>query len=187
MRRIFQIRRNEMKSNRLTNILLVAVLAVLVSGRLPAASPTPVQPAAAAPAAPSAYIPQAPIISGYVSVSAAAFHPQYSDKVYINSGYNIEPLSSTSVAYIAGISLPDGATIDSLDCAMWELGIPISNGMCTLWVANLSGPMIGYASFMGTASTNHSTNAWGLYSTTSIYENKVDNSQRAYYIYLYLP
>jgi hypothetical protein len=178
--------RNEMKSNRLTNILLVAVLAVLLSGRWPAASPTRVQPVAAAPAAPGGYLPQAPLISGYVSVPAAAFHPASNSEVYTNYGYTLSPGSATYSVYVAALSLPDGATIDGLDCVMVDYN-PTDNGACRLYNVALSGPDIATSTLMGTAMTNHSTIDPTLYSTTSIIDAQVDNSRHAYNISLYLP
>jgi len=175
-----------MKSNRLTNILLVAVLAVLLSGRLPAASPMPVQPAAAAPAAPGGYTPQAPIISGYVSVPAAAFHPAFNSEVYANYGNYLSSGSPTDSVYVAALSLPDGATIDGLDCLMEDY-YPTDNAACDLWNVALSGPDIAENTIMGTATTNHSTSIPTLYSTTSIIDAQVDNSQHVYYFKLYLP
>ena len=175
-----------MKSNRLTNILLVAVLAVLLSGRLPAVSPTPVQPAAAAPAAPSGYIPQAPIISGYVSVPAAAFHPMGSSESYYNYGTDLSPQNASSANYIAEVYLPDGATIDSLSCLMRDY-LPSSQGSCTLIYQTISGSNLGSPGIMGAASTDHSTTAWETYTTGSISYAQVDNSLRAYSILIYLP
>jgi hypothetical protein len=174
-----------MKSNRLTNILLVAVLAVLLSGRLPAASPTPVQPAAAAPAAPSGYIPQAPIISGYVSVPAAAFHPAINSQVYTNYGGSITSGVSAYNVYVAEVSLPHGATIDSLECLMVDYN-PTDNGACTLFNRAISPPDISETN-MGGASTNHSTIDPTFYSTTSISDAQVDNSQHVYFMSIYLP
>jgi hypothetical protein len=81
-----KIGRVEMKSNHLTNILLLAVLAAILASRLPAIAPTAAQPAAAAPAVPSRYSPQGGMVNGYISIPAAAFHPALSSNIYTNGG-----------------------------------------------------------------------------------------------------
>ena len=175
-----------MKSNRLTNILLVAVLAVMLSGRLPAASPTPVQPAAAAPAAPGGYIPQAGMISGYVSVPAAAFHPTSSSQVYYNGDWLSPGSHYPGINYVGEISLPDGATIESIECLMRDFN-PEDYGVCFLMKIPLLGPNIGLGASMGSAHSNSSTSDPTLYPTTWFNPAQVDNSQFAYSIGLDLP
>ena len=178
-----------MKSNRLTNILLVAVLAVLLSGRLPAASPTPVQPAAAAPASIAAGIPGRPdnsmaAISGYISVPAAAFHPTDSAATYVNSGVSLKSNSMTGTnRYVAEVYLPHGSTIDSLECFMADQMVSYE-GSCDLEILQGSD---GTYHPMGTVSTSGYLGYYTDFWTTTISYADVDNNQNAYFLNLYLP
>lgn len=177
-----------MKSNRLTNILLVAVLAVLLSGRLPAAAPTPVQPAAAAPASIAAGIPGRPdnsmaAISGYISVPAAAFHPTDSAATYTNYGRSLKSNSMTgSNQYVAEVYLPHGSTIDSLECLMADQMV-LYEGSCELDVLMFNGTY----QQMATVSTSGYMGFYTDYWTNTISYADVDTSQNAYFLSLYLP
>ncbi len=175
-----------MKSNRLTNILLLAVLIVLLSSRLPATAQTAVQPVAAAPAGSgvSAAMPNA--VSGYVSIPAGAFHPLFDWETYNNYGTALTPIASDSVSFIAEVTLPDGATIDSLSCLMQD-HMPEDQGQCALALQRIAGSNLGVHQTMATASTDHSTIAWATYATESIAFAQVDNSTRAYLLILALP
>jgi hypothetical protein len=175
-----------MKSNRLTNILLLAVLIVLLSTRLPAASQTAVKPVAAAPAASgvSAMMPNA--VSGYVSIPAGAFHPLFDWEPYNNYGTALTPMQSDSPSFVAEVYLPDGATIDSLSCLMQD-HMPADQGQCILVLQRIAGSNLGVHQTMATASTDHSTPVWATYATESIAFAQVDNSTRAYLLLLSLP
>ncbi len=174
-----------MKSNRLTNILLLVVLIVLLSTRLPATAQTAVQPVAAAPAGSgvSATMPNA--VSGYVSIPAGAFHPLFDWETYNNIGTELSPTDSDSASFLAEVYLPDGATIDSLSCLMRD-HMPASQGQCILVLQRIAGSNLGVHQTMATASTDHSTSAWATYATESIAFAQVDNSTRAYLLLLTL-
>ena len=174
-----------MKSNHLTNILLLAVLAAILPNQLPVIAPIAAQPAAAAPAVPSGYNPQGGMVNGYISIPAAAFHPALSSNLYTNGGSGLYPGSSGINAYWSEVSLPDGATIDQLDCLMRDLH-STENGFCRLLYVVISGTGLASNATMADVWTNHSTNDWALYSTTNIFFDKVDNSQKAYMIALQL-
>jgi hypothetical protein len=175
-----------MKSNRLTNILLIAALFAVLSGRMPAAFQTAVQPVAAAPAGSgiSASMPNA--VSGYVSIPAGAFHPMSGWEEYNNYGTDLTPTDIASANFLAEVYLPDGATIDSLSCLMKDR-MPASQGQCTLVLQRIAGSNPGVPQIMAEASTDHSTSEWATYNTASIAYAQVDNSTRAYVLILYLP
>ena len=172
-----------MKSNRLTNILLLAVIFILISGRMPVALQTPVMPVAAASGAAgvSSMLPNA--VSGYITVPAAAFTPNSPAASYFNFGYELALDFADTATFLAQVNLPDGATIDGLACLMRDFN-PVANATCSLRYVTLTGPLMGQAGEIGTASTNHSTTNWALYCAGSLSNNQVDNSQRAYLLSL---
>ena len=180
-----KIWRLEMKPNRLSNILLLAVIFVLISGRIPVALQTAVQPVAAASGASgvSSMLPNA--VSGYITVPAAAFTPYSPAVFYHNGGYMLTLDSHDQAKFHAQVNLPDGATIDELSCLMRDYGTN-ENAICGLIYVTLSGPSMGLAEEIGSAFTDQSTTDWALYSAASLSNAQVDNSQRAYMITLYL-
>ena len=172
-----------MKSNRLTNILLLAVLIVLMSGRMPVALQAAPQPVAAASGAASVsnLLPNA--VSGYITVPAAAFTPNSPAASYINFGYELMLDFPDQTTFLAQVNLPDGATIDELSCLMRDFN-PADNASCSLRYVTLSGASMGQAGEIGFAHTNHSTTDWALYSAASLSNAQVDNSLRAYLLSL---
>ena len=176
-----------MKSNMLTNTLLAAVLVMLTIGQFPAAPHAAVEPAAAASVA--AHIPGKPddptaAISGYISVPAAAFHPRSSAATYENVGEALWSNSMTGTnRYVAEVNLPQGATIDSLECFMADQMVS-SEASCELDVLFMSD---GSYHTMGTVDTSGYLGYYTNYWTTTINYANVDNSQNAYFLNLYLP
>ena len=164
-----------MKSRLLSTILLMAVLAVLLSGQYSNARPNVVQTAAAAPGGPEN--PMA-TVSGYISVSAAAFQPEEGGYSFNNSPQGLWPLVLGSDYFIAPVSLPQGAKIVGLACAMWDSN-SLADGYCNLAARSFPN-MADYP--MATINTSGYNNHIVKYETTTITNDLVDNSSRTYYM-----
>ena len=176
-----------MKSNLLTNTLLATVLVTMMSGQFPAVRHAAVEPATAASVATN--IPGKPddpmiAISGYISIPAAAFHPRSSGATYENTGQALWSNSMTGTnRYVAEVNLPQGATIDALECFMADQMVS-SEGSCELDVLFMSD---GTYHPMGTVNTSGFLGYYFDYSTSTISYASVDNYQNAYFLNLYLP
>jgi hypothetical protein len=168
-----------MKSNWLTNILLVAVLAMLISGQLPSYDRTAVQPAIAASSAANKLVaPQSlSVVSGSISIPASAFRPNTGGFTYLDNtwGY-LYPAATDSWNYGAPVYLPQGAIVDQLVCYMKD-SYPSMEGNCILSYNELE---TDDWQQMGYVQTSGSLGSLLAYSDNNIDYPVVDNDSRAY-------
>lgn len=119
--------------------------------------------------------------SSYISVPAAAFHPIDDGYDFFNEGYVILNEDGMSDNYNAALSLPHGATVNSMTFH-WFDNSTVEDLSCTLYrtdVTTSSGGSLATLTSSGDTGT-------GTSSTTGIDET-VDNSQYIYHLALYLP
>lgn len=118
--------------------------------------------------------------TGYVSIAAAAFHPSSNATGWNNDGQWIYPAVNINNHFYAGVSLPQGATVIRVD---WRYLIAASEGVLVELELNRRGlDGTGNATM---ADMSEGSAGSGILTTTSISNATVDNSQYAYYLYVY--
>jgi hypothetical protein len=119
--------------------------------------------------------------TGYVSVSAAAFRPYNNTLSYSNSGSEVSAGSTIPTTFYAPVHLPHGATVTKVTF-YWYDSIDGTEAECDLKISFLNGS----DDWMATMQSSDAGGA-GYTETESISYAIIDNSQYAYYLYLYLP
>jgi hypothetical protein len=115
-------------------------------------------------------------ITGYVSVSAAAFRPVEHTYQYTNWGDYLSSHNALSSHYYAPVQLPHGATVTKMTF-YWYDNVT-ANALCTLYRNPLSGTWVD----IWLASVESGSGGDGSSSDDTIDHAFIDNSQYAYYL-----
>ncbi|VGO14645.1 hypothetical protein PDESU_03210 [Pontiella desulfatans] len=116
--------------------------------------------------------------TGYASVSAAAFHPSASSTGYNNDGTWIYP-SVNNAWFYAGVSLPHGATVTSVE---WNAVTAGEGDYARLRLVRRT--LAGSAAYM--AECYSQSGATAVLTDSTISNSTVDNSQYVYYLDMFL-
>jgi len=114
-------------------------------------------------------------ITGYVSVSAAAFGPMSHTDQYFNGGESLIPLDASSTRFHAPVQLPHGATVTKM--TFYWVDDVTENATCWLLRQPLSGGDLTSVAFAESGS-----GGVGSSSDDEIDYAIIDNSQYAYYL-----
>jgi hypothetical protein len=114
-------------------------------------------------------------ITGYVSVSAAAFGPSSDTYQYFNGGESLIPTDASSTLYFAPVQLPHGATVTKM--TFYWVDDVTENAFCWLLQKPVSGGDLASVAWAESGSGGP-----GSSSDDTIYDAIIDNSQYAYYL-----
>ena len=114
-------------------------------------------------------------ITGYVSLSAAAFGPSSHTDQYWNSGEALIPIDASSTRYHAPVQLPHGATVTKM--TFYWVDDVTENASCWLVRQPLSGGDLAAVAFAESGSGGTGS-SWDDEIDYAI----IDNSQYAYYL-----
>jgi hypothetical protein len=114
-------------------------------------------------------------ITGYVSVSAAAFGPSSDTYQYFNGGEALIPTDASSTLYFAPVQLPHGATVTKM--TFYWVDDVTENASCWLMRKPVSGGDLASVAYAESGSGGP-----GSSSDDAIDYPIIDNSQYAYYL-----
>jgi len=119
--------------------------------------------------------------TSYVSIPAAAFQPIDEVIDFYNNGAAVRLEENTSRAFVAPVQLPHNARVTKMTFYWYDVSSD-EDGIVYLRRADLMGSW----AFMASASTSGDSGV-GSTEEDDVLRRIVDNSQYAYYLYLYLP
>jgi hypothetical protein len=115
-------------------------------------------------------------ITGYVSVSAAAFRPASHSYQYDNTGQGLTPMDPASTHFYAPVQLPHGATVTKM--TFYWIDDMTANAVCQLFRNPLSGVELTVM-----ADVESGSGGRGSTSDDTIDGVLIDNSQYTYYLH----
>jgi len=115
-------------------------------------------------------------ITGYVSVSAAAFRPASHIYQYDNTGQGLTPMDPASTHFYAPVQLPHGATVTKM--TFYWIDDMTANAVCQLFRNPLSGVELTVM-----ADVESGSGGRGSSSDDTIDGALIDNSQYTYYLH----